>query len=120
MLKPNGRISHANENFCVTTGRNQAALLGKPLADILPDREQELLRNDIMKAMEVGAPWDGPLKILREDGSIAWAQCTVIPVSASGSSKLINRIEKSAPVAISHIDFETDLERRFAHLVCLH
>ena len=84
MLKPNGRISHANENFCVTTGRNQAALLGKPLADILPDREQELLRNDIMKAMEVGAPWDGPLKILREDGSIAWAQCTVIPVSASG------------------------------------
>lgn len=84
MLKPDGNISHANENFCATTGRKQADLLGKPLADILPDREQELLHGDIMKAMEVGAPWDGPLKILREDGSVAWAQCTVIPVSASG------------------------------------
>jgi len=84
MLRPNGKISHANESFCQTTGRSRSDLLGTPLAEILPEREQGILQSDIMKAMEVGAPWDGPLKILRQDGSAAWAQCTVIPVSGSG------------------------------------
>ncbi|SHH78810.1 PhnD/SsuA/transferrin family substrate-binding protein [Cognatishimia maritima] len=84
MLKPDGRILHVNESFCATTDRERSMLLGTPLSDLLPEREQEILRNDIMKAMEVGAPWDGPLKILREDGTAAWAQCTVIPVSGAG------------------------------------
>lgn len=84
MLRPNGRISHANENFCETTGRLRDDLLGTPLKEILPSQEQEILEAEIMKAMEVGAPWDGPLKILKQDGSVAWAQCTVIPVSGTG------------------------------------
>lgn len=84
MLRPNGKISHANENFCQTTGRNRTDLLGTLLSDILPKQEQDILNDDIMRAMGVGSSWDGPLKILREDGSVAWAQCTVIPVSGSG------------------------------------
>lgn len=87
MLRPNGRISHANDNFCSATGRDRVDLTGTYLKDILPEQEQGLLEDDIMKAMQVGAPWDGPLKILKDDGSIAWAQCTVIPV-ASADNKL--------------------------------
>ncbi|MFY0597948.1 MAG: PhnD/SsuA/transferrin family substrate-binding protein [Cognatishimia sp.] len=84
MLRPNGRISHVNENFCETTGRERDGLMGTFLKDILPAHEQEILEEEIMKSVDVGAPWDGPLKILKEDGSVAWAQCTVIPVSGSG------------------------------------
>ncbi|MDC0739444.1 PhnD/SsuA/transferrin family substrate-binding protein [Cognatishimia sp. SS12] len=85
MINLEGRISHVNESFCKTTARARADLLNMPLADLLDEREQEILHDDIMKAMQVGAPWDGPLKILREDGSAAWAQCTVIPVSGAGN-----------------------------------
>ncbi len=84
MLKPDGRISHVNDSFCETSARARADLLNRPLSELLPKREQEILQDDIMKAMEVGAPWDGPLKILREDGTVAWAQTTVIPVSGAG------------------------------------
>lgn len=84
MLKLDGRISHVNDSFCETTARDRSSLLGTPLSDLLGEREQEILNDDIMKAMEVGAPWDGPLKIMREDGTVAWAQCTVIPVSGAG------------------------------------
>ncbi|MEE2945357.1 MAG: PhnD/SsuA/transferrin family substrate-binding protein [Pseudomonadota bacterium] len=84
MLRPSGRISHVNDNFCETTGRDKVDLTGAFLKDILPDQERKLLEEDIMQSMSVGAPWDGPLKILKEDGTIAWAQCTVIPVSGAG------------------------------------
>ncbi|GAA6209924.1 hypothetical protein NBRC116601_32170 [Cognatishimia sp. WU-CL00825] len=84
MLNTNGRISHVNDSFCETTDRERDSLLNTPLADLLPEREQEILQDDIMKAVDVGAPWDGPLKILRADGSVAWVQCTVIPVSGAG------------------------------------
>lgn len=83
MLRTNGKITHVNESFCETTDRNRDDLLGTHLSDILPDYEQEILQDEIMEAMKVGVSWDGPLKITKADGSLAWAQCTVIPVSGA-------------------------------------
>lgn len=83
MLRPDGRITHVNDSFCETSARERDSLLGQPLALFLGEQEQELLEADIMAAMDMGSPWDGPLKIMREDGTAAWAQCTVIPVSGA-------------------------------------
>ena len=85
MLRLDGRISHVNASFCETTARRRSELMNQPLANFLPSNEQEVLREDIMRAMEIGAPWEGPLKILREDGTKAWVQCTVIPVSGASN-----------------------------------
>ena len=83
MMDTRGRITHANPSFCETTDRMREDLMGTQLMDILPEHEQMMLQNDVMSSMRAGQPWDGPMKIYRADGSIAWAQCTIIPVSGA-------------------------------------
>ena len=83
MLDTRGRITHVNPSFCDTTDRARAELMGTQLMDILPEHEQMILQNDVMSSMRSGQPWDGPMKLFRSDGSMAWAQCTIIPVSGS-------------------------------------
>lgn len=81
MLDTRGRITHVNPSFCETTARIRADLMGSHLMDILPDQEQMMLQNDVMSSVRSGQPWDGPMKLLRSDGALAWAQCTIIPVT---------------------------------------
>lgn len=83
MMDTRGRITHANSNFCDTTERLAEDLIGTQLMDILPEHEQMILQNDVMSSMRAGQPWDGPMKVYKDDGSIAWAQCTIIPVSGA-------------------------------------
>ena len=83
MLDTRGRITHVNPSFCDTTERDRSDLMGSQLMDILPDHEQMILQNDVMTSMRSGQPWDGPLKLFKSDGTIAWAQCTIIPVSGA-------------------------------------
>jgi PAS domain-containing protein len=49
-----------------------------------------MLQNDVMSSMRAGQPWDGPMKVYKADGSIAWAQCTIIP--GSGAEEELSEI----------------------------
>lgn len=84
MLSLDGMISHANAGFCNSTKHDKKSLINQPLADILTDRDRELLSTEIKSSMLAGSPWQGPLKILNGDGKYAWTQCTIIPVFSSG------------------------------------
>lgn len=82
MLTQDGRISHVNERFCKMADRTRKEMLEQPLTRFLNAHDTELMQ-EIMTSMQVGAPWNGPLKILKEDGSTAWVQCSCIPVTGA-------------------------------------
>ena len=81
MLTRDGKISHVNSRFCELAGQERRALLGKDLADYLSERDKNVLVDEIQEAMALKTPWNGHVRIHKEDGSYAWAQCTVIPVT---------------------------------------
>ncbi|WP_165937576.1 PhnD/SsuA/transferrin family substrate-binding protein [Antarcticimicrobium sediminis] len=81
MLTQDGRISHVNDRFCRTADRRRKDILHRPLASLLNGRDTDVLMKEIMTSMQVGAPWNGALTILKEDGSTAWVQCSCIPVT---------------------------------------
>ncbi|MGD9862506.1 MAG: PhnD/SsuA/transferrin family substrate-binding protein [Pseudodonghicola sp.] len=83
MLTQDGHISHANDRFCKTADRSRQALLNRDLGDLLTDRDRGLMLEDIMASMRLGAPWNGALTLLKEDGSAAFVQCTCIPVTGA-------------------------------------
>lgn len=84
MLTLDGQISHVNDRFCKTSDRSRQDLVDVPLAALVPERDQGVLNDEIMTSMAVGAPWSGPLEIRKPDGSVAWVQCTCIPVTGTG------------------------------------
>ncbi|MDX2485542.1 MAG: PhnD/SsuA/transferrin family substrate-binding protein [Pseudodonghicola sp.] len=81
MLTQDGRISHVNDRFCRTADRRRKDILHRPLASLLNGRDTDVLLKEIMTSMQVGAPWNGALTILKDDGSTAWVQCSCIPVT---------------------------------------
>ncbi len=87
MLTKDGVISHVNERFVSALDRSRSSLVSSPLAAILNDANQELLKRQIMGAMAAGVPWQGALQLTKQNGKAAWVQCTFIPVTSS-SDKL--------------------------------
>jgi len=83
MLTQDGRISHVNDRFCKMSDRSRQDVLDLPLASLLNDRDRDVLLEEIMTSMAGGAPWNGPLKILKQDGTPAWVQCSCIPVTGA-------------------------------------
>lgn len=81
MLTQDGLISHVNDRFCKTADRRRKDILHRPLASLLNGRDTDVLLKEIMTSMQVGAPWNGALTILKDDGSTAWVQCSCIPVT---------------------------------------
>lgn len=82
MLTKEGVISHVNDRFLKTSERTRSGLVNKPLTELLSEKDQSLLAQEILSSMEVGVPWAGPLMLNKEDGSAAWVQCTFIPVTS--------------------------------------
>ena len=83
MLTRDGQISYVNDRFCQMAGRSRRDILNKPLATLLPDLEAKAKIEEIVKSMQVGAAWDGPLQIHKEDGTSAWVECSCIPVTGA-------------------------------------
>lgn len=81
MLTREGKISHVNPRFCELAGKEHRELLGKNLADYLSARDKAVMDDDIQKAMDLKTPWNGHIRIRKDDDSYAWAQCTIIPVT---------------------------------------
>lgn len=87
MLTKDGAISHVNERLLTMLGRSRHALIQHQLSDVLSDTNQENVIKEIMDAMNIGVTWQGALQLEKEDGKVAWVQCTFIPVTGS-SDKL--------------------------------
>lgn len=87
MLTKDGDISHANDRFLNVLDRSRSSIIDTPLKELLRATNQELLEEQIMEAMQAGAPWQGPLQLIKEDGKSAWVQSTFIPVTGT-SNKL--------------------------------
>lgn len=81
MLTRDGRISHVNSRFCSVADRRRQDVLNKPLAILLNEGDADGQLEEIVNSMQMGAPWNGTLQIKREDGGIAWIQCSCIPVT---------------------------------------
>ena len=90
MLSKDGSVSYANERFLTLLDRTRASLIGNPLTDLLHATNQQLLESQIMEAMHAGAPWQGALHLMRQDGKSAWVQSTFIPVT--GASKKLSEV----------------------------
>ncbi|RMH39268.1 MAG: PAS domain-containing protein, partial [Alphaproteobacteria bacterium] len=80
MLSGDGKITHMNQRFLNTTGRQRKELLGCEFVSLLDGRHRALLVDDVFVTMRDGEPWSGPIRIVRPDDSSAWVQCTFIPV----------------------------------------
>ncbi len=87
MLTKDGAISHVNERFLNVLDRTRSSVVNSQLSDLLRATNQELLEGQIMDAMQAGAPWQGALQLIKEDGKSAWVQSTFIPVTGT-SNKL--------------------------------
>jgi len=83
MLAQDGSISHVNDRFCAIADQNRQRLIQRKLGDLLAEADRDVLMGDIMAAMRTGTPWNGALKLVKEDGSAAFVQCTCIPVTGS-------------------------------------
>jgi PAS domain S-box-containing protein len=90
MLTKDGVISHVNEHFVSALDRSRSSLVHNPLSAILNETNQEMLKSQIMQAMNVGATWQGALQLVKKNGKAAWVQCTFIPVT--GSSEKLSEI----------------------------
>jgi PAS domain S-box-containing protein len=84
MLNSDGVISHVNEQFCATVSALKADLMNKDLRGIVADNQREDLSKFIAETAATGNPWTGPLRLKRSDGTIAFAECTIIPVQNVG------------------------------------
>lgn len=83
MLTVDGRISHVNEHFCKVAQRIRANLHGRSLLELLTETEGNMFKEEISAAMQFGAPWTGSLRVQREDGSVAWVECSFIPITGA-------------------------------------
>ena len=81
MLTRDGLISHVNNHFCELAGQERRALLGQKLADFLSEKDRQMLVGEIQEAMALKTPWNGHIRVQKGDQSVAWAQCTIIPVT---------------------------------------
>lgn len=90
MLTKDGVISHVNDHFVAVLDRSRGSLVQNPFADILDESNQDVLKSQVMRAMQAGATWEGALQLLKSNGKAAWLQCTVIPVA--GASKALGEI----------------------------
>jgi PAS domain S-box-containing protein len=85
MLNKEGEISYVNRQFCETTDYGRNDLLSRSFANLLHGSQKKLLENEISAHIKSGSPWNGSLQLLRSDDTVAWAQCTIIPVTKTGN-----------------------------------
>ncbi len=97
------QVRYVNQAFTNLTGYGIGVLLAEsvrsPLAMIVPAENGEQVTQDIIQAWERGEPWQGELKIRRQDGSIFDAGMTMTAVTLSngqllGSVALIHDISQ--------------------------
>lgn len=86
MMTRDGIISHVNDQFLDVTQHSRQKLIEKPLATLLSEKGQNKVAEEVMSSMEAGAPWSGPMKLKRADGTVAWVQCSFIPVTSMSNN----------------------------------
>jgi len=85
MLNKDGAISYANRQFCETTDYGRDDLVHRSFTDLLHMSQKKLLETEIFERINSGNPWNGSLQLLRSDETVAWTQCTIIPVTKTGN-----------------------------------
>lgn len=114
MLTKEGTISHVNKHFVSALDRTRSSLVNSSISEILNDGTQEMLKSQIMQAMNVGSTWQGALQMKKSDGKAAWVQCTFIPVT--GASNTLSEIAIVASdvtqtrAGVSEAEFNNTLE----------
>ncbi|GAA6199901.1 PhnD/SsuA/transferrin family substrate-binding protein [Aquicoccus sp. SU-CL01552] len=83
MLTRDGRISYVNDRFCEMADRRRRDIVNKPLVALLDEMDADTRIEEIVGSMQMGAAWNGPLQIRKEDGTLAWVECSCIPVTGA-------------------------------------
>ncbi len=79
-----GKIIHANDNFCAISGYTHDELVGSPHSIIRhPSMPKELFRF-LWSTIEKGKVFRGIIKNKKKDGSHYWVNATIIPVFENG------------------------------------
>jgi len=85
-----GNITYVNRFLIYISGYKESELLDKPHHLLRhPDMPSSIFR-EMWKTLKAGHIWQGPLKILRKDGSFFWADMTITPNTRKG--KLVGYI----------------------------
>lgn len=86
MLNKDGLITHANKRFANLIGRRRSDVVHRQLISLLPEEDRDAVLSEIIASMDAGAPWQGALRMLQEDGNPSWVQCTLVPVTGSAEN----------------------------------
>lgn len=75
-----GRITYANDEFCVISGFTREELIGKPHSIVRHDEMPKEVFKIMWKTILGGEAWHGVVKNKAKDGSPYWVDVTINPV----------------------------------------
>lgn len=74
-----GRIEYVNDNFLTVTGFTRDDVIGKSGRLVRPQGVSQEYYEDLVQTIRTGRVWSGEIATAKKDGSIFWAQTTVVP-----------------------------------------
>lgn len=85
-----GNITYVNRFLVHISGYKESELLGKPHYILRHPDVPRAVFKEMWETLQGGAIWQGPLKILRKDGTFFWTDVIITPNTRKG--KLIGYI----------------------------
>ncbi len=79
MTDPRGRITHANDRFCETSGYSRAELIGKDHRIVNSGYHPPAFFKRLWETINAGEVWKGELRNRTKDGRHYWVDTTIVP-----------------------------------------
>ncbi|MEO8123559.1 MAG: EAL domain-containing protein [Burkholderiales bacterium] len=97
---PSGTIKHANERFCQVSQYHQDELIGQTHRIVSSGTHPRSFWADMWRNVNAGRSWNAEVCSRARDGSLYWADTTIVPVQDAQSR------------VIEHVAIRTDITQR--------
>ena len=97
---PSGAIKHANERFCQVSQYSRDELIGQTHRIVSSGAHSRQFWAEMWRSVTAGRSWNGEVCSRARDGSLYWADTTIVPVQDAQS-----RI-------VEHVAIRTDITQR--------
>jgi len=75
-----GRITHANRQFCQVSGYSEDELLGQDHRLVNSGRHDRSFMRDMWHSIAQGKPWHGEVCNRNKQGALYWVDTTIVPI----------------------------------------